>query len=106
VYFILGNRWKLEDEVKKKYTPIIQEFINNLEASSSIDELMEIDLSDTELNPHTLEELLKDLGYEQANRSDNGWQLDFTITMKKDNFKPLSINGIGIIFELNLSEIA
>lgn len=100
------NRWTLTDEVKEKCLPIIQGFIDKLEAMNpdEQEELLEIDVSDTGLNPHTLQELLESLGYEKTNYDDNGWQMDFWITMEKSGFKPLSIDGTGIIFELFLRE--
>lgn len=100
------NRWELTEEVKEKYTPIIREFIRKLESNNPKDEekRLEMDLSGTELNPFTLEKLLENLGYEQTEQDNNGWQFDFWITMQKDECKDLSIKGTGITFELKLSE--
>ncbi|WCF11432.1 hypothetical protein NDS46_31230 (plasmid) [Paenibacillus thiaminolyticus] len=102
----MANRWTLTDEVKEKFMPVIQEFISKLESMKPEEssELLEIDLSDTELNPFTLVILLESIGYEQTNQNDNGWQMDYWITMCKEGFKPLLVKGTGITFELRLSE--
>ena len=60
----MTNRWQLTDDVKQKYLPAVQEFIDKLE-SEEYDESPEIDLSDTELNPYTLQKLLESLGYNE-----------------------------------------
>ncbi|MFF2532504.1 hypothetical protein ACFVS2_26915 [Brevibacillus sp. NPDC058079] len=100
----MTNRWALTDEVKQKFMPVIQEFISKLESMENTSELLEIDLSDTELNPYTLQKLLESMGYEETNRGDNGWQLDYWIKMRKSEFKPLLVKGKAITFELILSE--
>jgi len=100
------SRWQLTDEVKEKFTPIVKEFINQVETIDRLSDtpLLTIDLSDTELNPYTLENLIKVLGYENTDHDSNGWQYDFWITMRKDGCKTLSIEGTGAIFELKLTE--
>jgi len=95
------NRYTLTKEVQEMYTPIIQEFINQVESNPN--EHVQIDLSDTKLNPSTLIELLEKFGYENTNQEDNGWQFDFWITMEKENNVNLSVEGTGITFELRLS---
>lgn len=100
------SRWQLKKEVKEKFTPIIEEFIHQVETIDPLSDtpLLEIDLSDTELNPYTLETLLEGLGYEKTDHDSNGWQYDFWVTMQKDGCKSLSVNGTGATFELKLSE--
>lgn len=99
----MTNRWELSNDVKEKYTPIIVEFINKLE-SEEPGKPLELNLSNTELNPYTLVELLKNIGYEKIDEDSNGWQFDFWITLQKENNKSLSVSGTGIVFELKLSE--
>lgn len=102
------NRWILTDAVRDKYKQSVQDFINDLEAVDieEATDFLEKDFSDTELNPATLEELLeKEFGYEVDERDDNGWELDFWITMRKSGYRPISICGCGMTFELKLSEI-
>lgn len=96
------NKWTLTEEVEGKYKPIIQRFIDKVEKSDYIDDEDFLNLSDTELNPYTLWELLKNLGYEKEEIDSNGWQLDFSIEFKKEGFKNIVIEGTGITFELNL----
>lgn len=101
------NRWNLTEQERIKFMPIVKSFIEELE-NLNIDgsaDLLEKDLSDTELNPSKLQNLLEELGYEVEDRDDNGWQLDFCITMTKDNCKTIQIAGCGMTFELMLSEL-
>ncbi len=66
-------------------------------------EILELDFSDTELSPYTLQKLIEELGYEDEDTETNGWQWDFWTTMKKKDHKDLCISGTGITFELKLS---
>jgi len=95
--------WALTDEVKERFTPIIQEFIDKIETMDYVDEESGLNLSDTELNGYTLWKLLEDLGYEQTELDHNGWQMDFWIRFEKEGFKTLSVDGTGITFELALN---
>lgn len=106
------NRWTLTEEVKKKYKPIIEEFLNKIENMSdeeienSENEVFSIDLSDTELRPYTLQELMKEFGYDDSEFDDNGWELDFWINMTRKGNKltdKICISGCGMTFELNLT---
>ena len=101
------NRYKLSENVEQKYTPIVQKFIEELEAVDleNAKDLLEKDFSDLEINPYTLGTILEKLGYEEENRNDNGWQLDFWITYTKTNYRSIAISGCGITFELKLSEV-
>jgi hypothetical protein len=100
------NRWTLTDEVKEKYTPIILDFINQVETvdREAATELLEIDFSDTELRPYTLWQILENLGYDDHDQDDNGWEMDFWLTFRKEGFRPIQIKGCGMTFELILSE--
>jgi hypothetical protein len=109
------NRWILSDEVKEKYKPIIQQWLNKMEklTKDEIDKMDNkefcIELSDTELRPYTLLELMHELKYGEDEFDDNGWELDFWINIvKKGKYYPsgcekLCIHGCGMTFELNLS---
>ena len=101
------NRWVLTDQITEKYIGSVQDFINKLENANREDsnELLVQDFSETELNPYTLCELLQIWGYERDNQEDNGWELDFWITMVKEGYRPISVEGCGMTFELKLSEI-
>lgn len=94
------NKWQLTDEVKVKFMPIVQNYINKIEAEEFEGE--ELILTDTELNPYMLWKLLEELGYKKTEFEDNGWQMDFWITFTKQGFQTLTIAGTGITFELNL----
>ncbi|WP_263117560.1 hypothetical protein [Bacillus subtilis] len=101
------SRWKLTEEVEEKHSPIVKEFIKKIEEIGPDDQtdLLEIDLSDTDLNPYTLQKLLESFGYQETERDVNGWQFDFWITMEKSGFKSLQINVTGVTFELMLTEV-
>lgn len=65
-------------------------------------------LSDTELHPYTLLNLMKEFGYGDEEFDNNGWELDFWINISKGGSYPstcenLCIHGCGMTFELNLS---
>lgn len=94
------NKYELTDEVKEKFIPIVQDYINKVEAEDF--EGSELRLTDTELNPYTLWKLLEELGYEKTEFDDNGWQMDFWIEFTKEGFQTLTIAGTGITFELTL----
>lgn len=98
------NRWTLTDEVKAKYTPIVEEFIKEVENSDPEADFLEKDFSDTELNPYTLWQLMESLGYKQGYLDTNGWEMDFWIPFTKENCKPLVVSGCGITFTLTLAE--
>lgn len=110
------NRWKLTKEVREKYLPIINGFLEKVRSvtDEQIDnfdnDYFTIDLSGTELNPTTLIDLMKEVGYEKVNSDENGWQWDFWIDMRStDNVvyptecERLCIHGTGMTFELHLS---
>ena len=106
------NRWKLTEEIKEKYKPIIEEFLDKIdnmtdeEVENSDNEIFTIDLSDTELRPCTLQELMKEFEYDDSEFDDNGWEMDFWITMNRSYDKltdTICINGCGMTFELKLT---
>jgi hypothetical protein len=100
------NRWELTDEVRQKFTPIIEDFIRRVEENDPEGEPLTLDLCNTELNPYTLQKLLEEMGYSVEWAGDNGWQLDFWYNVEKEGMKPLSLHGTGITFSLYLSEEA
>ncbi len=109
------NRWNLSKDVRNEYMPIIEEFLNKMQALSYDEfevlssEEVTIDFSDTRLAPYTLLELLREFGYEDAEFNNNGWELDFWIDISKENMEfpstceKLCIHGCGMTFELYLS---
>lgn len=107
----MSNRYELTKEIKDKWFPVIKDFLDILdnwkpEYENDDTKKTELDLSDTELNPYTLKELLiNEFGYEEdSDKFDtNGWQMDFWIYLNKSSHVPLCITGTGITFELSLS---
>lgn len=107
----MSNRYELTSNVKNKWFPVIKDFLDILdnwkpEYENDDTKKTELNLSDTELNPYTLKELLiNEFGYEEdSDKFDtNGWQMDFWIYLNKSSHAPLCITGTGITFELSLS---
>lgn len=107
--------WKLTDEQKEKFIPIIKAYfekVENLAADQiSYEKRTElgIDFTGQGINPAQLEELVESFGYEEADIDRNGWEMDFWITMKRTDGKKfpskcetLVIKGCGMTFELKL----
>lgn len=90
------SEWNASVEEKKKYIPYIQEGIEHLK-QKKID-----DINLDELNPAKVEELLKELGYEQTDFDTNGWEMDFWITFKKPGEPNIIVGGCGYTFTLKL----
>jgi len=101
----MANRYALTDEVRLKWTSKILQMIEKIENNSTENDLLEFDLSDTELNPYTLCEILEAEGFEKGDQDDNGWQMDFWIPFTKEGYEKIfKVEGTGITFELNLVE--
>lgn len=109
------NRWNLTEEIREKIKPILQQYFDKVEniTAEEFEDMSEkelgIDLSDTGINPYQLVKLLEEFGYEETNRNDNGWELDFWIDMKRKDDKTfisgcehLTIAGCGMTFELKI----
>lgn len=97
------NGYQLTDEVRTHWLPILTTFLEKVEANDQEVENPDVlELSDTTLNPYTTWKLLEELGYHQEKFDDNGWQLDFWISMDKPGYKRLIIGGTGITFEFKL----
>ena len=106
------SRWEVTKEVEDKYVDIIGKFLNEVDSKTPEDiEAMKDDsfvlpLSDTELNPYTLQKILElDFGFEYDDMDTNGWEMDFWIDLHRDTeglTKRVCISGEGITFTLNL----
>ena len=104
------SRFDLTEEVEAKYIPIIGKFFDEIASKTTEyleDDAFVLPLSDTELNPYTLQKILEtDFGYKVDSTDTNGWEMDFWVNLLKDNVEDLTnsicIEGQGITFELNL----
>lgn len=109
------NRWNLTDEIRENIKPLLIEYFDKVEnvTAEQVEHMsnkkLGIDLSDKGINPSQLVDLLKEFGYEETDRADNGWQLDFWIYMKRTDGKffdsgceRLVIKGCGMTFELKI----
>lgn len=100
--------WNLTEEIKNKFKPIVEEYLNQLENEEITEEQWDgIDLTNKGINPIQLKELLEEeFGYEDDCFDSNGWEHDFWQYMNNDNrknyAKKLCIGGCGMTFELNL----
>ena len=97
------SRWELTEAVKEKYVPIVERYIKEIEEEEFPEDIEALDFSDTELNPYTLWKLLEGLGYKHDDTDQNGWEMDFWLSFKKDGHKTLTIKGTGITFSLKLT---
>ena len=100
--------WDLTDELRNKFKPIVDDYINLLE-SDEVDNIHEkyIKLTNQGINPIQMKELLEEMGYEEEYPIDsNGWQFDFwwdfTNPKREKYAKKLCICGCGITFDLML----
>ena len=109
------NRWNLTEEIKDKIKPLLTEYFQRIEnvTTEQIEQMsneeLGINFSDKGINPHQLVSLLKEFGYEEVDRDDNGWELDFWIHMRRQDEKTfdsgcekLVVAGCGMTFELKL----
>lgn len=98
------NTYCLNDEVREKFKPQVEEFISLLE-EEKIEEL-DLDLTFKGISPMQLKELLEELGYEDMDLDTNGWEHDFwwyfNNPNKKGYAKKLCISGCSMAFEMKL----
>ena len=110
------NRWNLTDEIRNRIKPLLTEYLYKVEnvtaeqVEKMSNEELSLDLSDKGINPHQLQELLEELGYEEDGFDSNGWQWDFWMYMKRIDEKhfdstceKLVVSGCGMTFELIIS---
>ena len=107
------SRYDIDKEVRNKYVTIIGKFFNEVDSKTTEDiESMKDDsfvlpLSDTELNPYTLQKILElDFGFGDSDMDTNGWEMDFWIYLYRKTeglTNKVCIQGTGITFELNLN---
>lgn len=83
---------------KEKYLPYIRQCIERLEK----EEVDNISLTDTSLNPYNVESIVQELGYEELDFDCNGWDWDFWITFRKDKTKNIIVSGNGITADLKI----
>ena len=109
------NRWDLTDEHRNQFKPVLEEYLHILEfltpqklARVSYEDIT-LDLSDTGINPYQLKILMEELGCEEDEQDQNGWQMDFWIYMNRTDRKTfpsgsqrMVIAGCGITFDLCL----
>ena len=99
--------WNLTDELRDKFKPIVENYVNLLE-SDEVDDVNKkyLKLTNRGINPMQLKELLKELGYEDVGYDSNGLQHDFWQYMnnsKREKYaKDLCICGCGMTFDLVL----
>lgn len=109
------NKWHLTDEIRENLKPLLTEYLNKVESVTAeqvetmTNEELGIELTDKGINPTQLVDLLGELGYEETDRDDNGWQMDFWIYLKRTDGKhfesgceKLVVGGCGMTFELKI----
>lgn len=97
------SRQQVNDKLRKKFIPLIKDFIHKVENSSYEDIYdLQLNLTNKGITPQQLWKLMQELNYIDSDYNTNGWQLDFWLSLKKDGYKTLSMRGRGITFELFL----
>lgn len=109
------NRWILDEITREKIKPLLSEYFDKVENITveqmeyMSNEEFGLDLTDKGINPSQLVELLEEFGYEETDRNDNGWELDFWIDMERKDGKTfdstcehLVVAGCGMTFELKI----
>lgn len=104
-----SKSFDLTEEVWNEYSPIVTQFIEELEASTRGEDSLfyegpQLDLTNTKMNPYRLWKMLERMGYKKTDFQSNGWEFDFWIYFKKDGHKTLLVWGTGITFNLWLRE--
>ena len=94
------NNWKLTDEQRESFVPVIEAFIV---LDNKVDDFIELDFTNQGLSPWQLVHLLEEIGYERGETETNGWEMDFWIFFSKEGCKTIVIAGIGMTFELKLT---
>lgn len=107
--------WCLDDKLRARFKPMIQKYLDKMESLTTHDiemmtnEELGLFLSGQGISPYQLRELFEEFGYEETDRSDNGWELDFWIDMtRKDNktfpsqCEHLVIFGRGMTYDLKV----
>ena len=114
------NRWQLTDEIRKKFTPILKEYLDKIEnmteeefdnvPDEALAETFDLDLFGMGINPYQLWQLIEEnFNYKEDSIDRNGWEQDFWISMRRTDGKTfpsgcehLVISGCGMTFELSL----
>lgn len=105
------NRWLLDEETKAKVKAMVVAHIDkiaNFDIESDSDTRYEVvlDLSGIPgVGPYHVKHIIEDLGYEEDDFSDNGWEMDYWFHFQHpvpDKFPPLCLSGTAIIHEMYL----
>ena len=99
----MANRYYATEEQKEKFIPILQDFIDRIEAASEEEVYsIQLNLTDKGINPAQVWDILEALGYEEDYVDHNGWELDFWINFEKEDCRTITMRGTGITFEVLL----
>lgn len=106
-----GNYWHIKDDKQKELLKsIIIDTINEI-ASFEVTENsvsrynIGIDLTNMQVGPYHIKDILEELGYKEDDFSDNGWEMDYWFHFQHpepDKFPPLCLSGTAIIHEMYL----
>lgn len=102
----MANRYYATEEQKEKFIPILQDFIDRIEAASEEEVYsIQLNLTDKGINPAQVWDILNVLGYEDEYLDHNGWELDFWIKFEKEDCRTITMSGTGITFEVLLKVV-
>ncbi len=83
---------------------VIEESEEDEQEEEEDEEDLQLDLSNTKMNPYRLWKMLERLGYKKTNFQQNGWEFDFWIYFEKPGSRKLMVWGTGITFNLWLTK--
>lgn len=106
-----GNYWHIKDSKQKELLKnIIIDTINEIASFEVTEDSVSrynvgIDLTNMGVGPYHVKDILEELGYNEDDFSDNGWEMDYWFHFQhpeSDKFPPLCLSGTAIIHEMYL----
>lgn len=94
----MRGQWHLRDWELDLWKRKIEHYILYLERKKE-----DIDLSEENINPYQVREVLETLGWEHTDSDSNGWEQDHWMYFRHPNHKiTLTVFSSGMTFELKL----
>jgi hypothetical protein len=100
------GKWDVSNSRKTELIQDVAKFITELEESYTKEGRPFVDKDFTgKATPHELVSTLEYLGYKETARNVMKQELDFWVIMKKECTPSISVEGIGMLHEVRLSEV-
>lgn len=95
----MRGKWNIREWEAEFWRSFFEKEIKNLEVGHT----EKIDLTQKDLCPENVIDVLRNMGYEDEDYDTNGWEQDTWISFFKEGEKPLMLFYCGRTFEMNLS---